>query len=458
MLSIQQFVIVKDKEIKKQAHRVDKASRETVDLDGLALKIKGKYLKFLQGRATQPTPPPPVPPVVTSGSNVGGSAIGSGANSNLVSDDTSIHFSEYPIQTSAQVGANTNKLVQKAHNYAQKVTSKPQAADLNTSVMTVSSRYRHENQNSIYYLRPNSNDVYFLDFTKQGFVPEQVKWHRSRGQIPAQITSVQTQDSNIYIIGGTRQSQTGRGAITDTLMIDANLTVYEREPMKTARFLAPLALIRDRFILALGGFTSRSSPTKVCECYDTMTNHWFNIAALPSMSTNCTSVVMNERWVYMMPGTNKDAQAGNSLYINLLDTGASSAYEGDKTSKEFGMAIARQKWSQLEVTNTEFVRAQPVAGIQFSNTDMLIFGGESTKTFQFDTREVQQINKQANVRTCRSSMGSNARFGNSSDWIARTFGQFIYCIDAHDFVLHVFDMKKSVWTSQALADFGIPRA
>jgi hypothetical protein len=38
------------------------------------------------------------------------------------------------------------------------------AADLNTSVMTVSSRYRHENQNSIYYLRPGSTDIYFLDF------------------------------------------------------------------------------------------------------------------------------------------------------------------------------------------------------------------------------------------------------------------------------------------------------
>ncbi len=119
-------------------------------------------------------------------------------------------------------------------------------------------------------------------------------------------------------------------------MIDANLTVYEREPMKTARFLAPLALIRDRFILALGGNISRNSPTKVCECYDTMTNHWFNIAALPSLSTNCTSVVMNERWVYMMPGTNKDAQAGNSLYINLLDTGSSSVFEGDRTSREYG--------------------------------------------------------------------------------------------------------------------------
>lgn len=41
-------MILKDKEIKKQAHRVDKASRETVDLDGLAIKIFGKYLKFLQ--------------------------------------------------------------------------------------------------------------------------------------------------------------------------------------------------------------------------------------------------------------------------------------------------------------------------------------------------------------------------------------------------------------------------
>ena len=128
-------------------------------------------------------------------------------------------------------------------------------------------------------------------------------------------------------------------------MVDANLTVYEREPMKTARFLAPLALIRDRFIMVLGVLISRNSPTKVCECYDTMTNHWFTTAALPSMSTNCTAVVMNERWIYMMPGSNKDAQAGNSLYINLLDTGSSSAFGDDRSSKEYGSAIARQKWS-----------------------------------------------------------------------------------------------------------------
>ena len=34
--------------MKKQSARVQKAMRETVDLDGLGVKIFGKYLKFLQ--------------------------------------------------------------------------------------------------------------------------------------------------------------------------------------------------------------------------------------------------------------------------------------------------------------------------------------------------------------------------------------------------------------------------
>ena len=51
-------------------------------------------------------------------------------------------------------------------------------------------------------------------------------------------------------------------AIKDTIQVDANMTAYEREPMKTARYNAPLALIRDRFILALGGFTSKYNTTK----------------------------------------------------------------------------------------------------------------------------------------------------------------------------------------------------
>ena len=181
-------MILKDKEIKKQALRVDKASRETVDLDGLALKIFGKYLKYLQGKVldrqqrpvadtggnkTNLKPPAPLPP----------EPIGN-MTEDFGSQSVSVHMSEFPIERSAQdQGANTNKLVAKAKEYASKVGQAAQ--DLNSSVMSVTSRYRHENQNSIYYLRPNSNDIYFLDFKMKGFVREQLKWHKSRGTIPA---------------------------------------------------------------------------------------------------------------------------------------------------------------------------------------------------------------------------------------------------------------------------------
>ena len=91
------------------------------------------------------------------------------------------------------------------------------AADLNTSVMTVSDRYRHENQNSIYYLRPNSTDIYFLDFKLKGFVKEQLRWSRGRGTIPNQVTTMQISDSNIYVVGGTRSQQGGSTVLTDML-------------------------------------------------------------------------------------------------------------------------------------------------------------------------------------------------------------------------------------------------
>ena len=104
------------------------------------------------------------------------------------------------------------------------------------------------------------------------------------------------------------------------------------------------------------------------------------------------------------------------------------------------------------MSNVEFVNARPTSGIQLNDTDMLIFGGESNKTFMFDTREVQLINKQATVRTARSTMQTRARFGQSSDWVGRTFGSFIYCIDANEFCLHVYNINSSAWISQPLSE------
>ena len=47
----------------------------------------------------------------------------------------------------------------------------------------------------------------------------------------------------------------------------------------------------------------------------------------------------------------------------MLDTGSSQNFEGDRNARDYGAPIARQKWTQLEVNNAEFVRSQPVSGI-----------------------------------------------------------------------------------------------
>ena len=50
--------------MKKTCSRVHKAMRETVDVDGLADKIFGKYLKFIQTKAQSPGPHINVPRTV----------------------------------------------------------------------------------------------------------------------------------------------------------------------------------------------------------------------------------------------------------------------------------------------------------------------------------------------------------------------------------------------------------
>ena len=117
-------------------------------------------------------------------------------------------------------------------------------------------------------------------------------------------------------------------------------------------------------------------------------------------------------------------------------------YTGDRSSRNYGGIIASQKWSQLEVKNPDFITSKPCAGIQSSTNEMLIFGGDTFNTFTFYTRDVAQIGGVANVKTSKIQMSARARFGVQSDYIARTFGSWIYLIDAKDKNLHVYSMNN----------------
>lgn len=116
--------------------------------------------------------------------------------------------------------------------------------------------------------------------------------------------------------------------------------------MKQARCNAPLALIKDRFILAISGMTGRLTTTKACEAYDTLTNFWFPISEVPVPLFNTSAVVMNSRFIYVLPGANRECKRGQAaLLLHTLDTGASTAYKGSVNDRDYGAHIANARWS-----------------------------------------------------------------------------------------------------------------
>ena len=53
-----------------------------------------------------------------------------------------------------------------------------------------------------------------------------------------------------------------------------------KEPMRVGRYNSPLALVKDRYIFALGGMIAKSKATEQCEVFDVDTNNWYSVPAL----------------------------------------------------------------------------------------------------------------------------------------------------------------------------------
>lgn len=91
--------------------------------------------------------------------------------------------------------------------------------------------------------------------------------------------------------------------------------------MKFGRCSAALGLVRDRFIIVMGGMIGKNKQTALCTAFDIETNAWFDINPLSSPRVNCSAVVLNSRYIYLMPGSNPTAVRGNSIAIEYMDTG-----------------------------------------------------------------------------------------------------------------------------------------
>ena len=80
-------------------------------------------------------------------------------------------------------------------------------------------------------------------------------------KIPQYYSTVQRVENDaIYMIGGLAPAIQidDYNLLTTCLQIDADLQVTEKKPMKFGRCSAALGLVRDRFIIVMGGMIGKN--------------------------------------------------------------------------------------------------------------------------------------------------------------------------------------------------------
>lgn len=123
--------------------------------------------------------------------------------------------------------------------------------------------------------------------------------------------------------------------------------------MKTPRFNIPLVLVKDRYILALGGMTSKSKVVDVCEAYDTVNSTWYPLPHLDRARASTSAQVVNQRYVYIMPAPNSISWST----IEFLDLGY-----------PFDIKSVKNKWQILSVASPEFTQSFGFGSTMISNT------------------------------------------------------------------------------------------
>ena len=91
--------------------------------------------------------------------------------------------------------------------------------------------------------------------------------------------------------------------------------------MKFGRHSAILALVRDRFIIVMGGMIQKSKSTQLVSAFDSEANAWFDMKNLETPRVNCSAVVLNQRYIYVISGSNPGTMKVNGIALDYMDTG-----------------------------------------------------------------------------------------------------------------------------------------
>ena len=137
-------------------------------------------------------------------------------------------------------------------------------------------------------MAPRRNLLFTFNPRTRLFEKEHLRLAQQNMIVPANFKSVLMPSGDIYLLGGLYADQ----ALKSCCQIDSQAIIRDRSPMNFARHSLAAAMVRDRFILAIGGFNSKFEPNGKVEIHDTFTNSWLPANSLPKPIANVCAVVI----------------------------------------------------------------------------------------------------------------------------------------------------------------------
>lgn len=171
----------------------------------------------------------------------------------------------------------------------------------------------------------------------------------------------------------------------------------------------------------------------VVDAYDTLTNAWFNCNPLPAPRGQCSAIVILQRYIYLLPGSQRDMLNPNNLTVFLLDAGViPDLNPNDAESSHYGLPIAKKQWQAIEINDPAFVDAQPAVGISLfnkANNQALVFGGDQHRT-QFLIEPHEHF---TNLKIAKLDQGfqSPTAFCKGNDHVIKRYNGSLFALDTN---------------------------
>jgi hypothetical protein len=157
------------------------------------------------------------------------------------------------------------------------------------------------------------------------------------------------------------------------------------------------------------------------------------------------------RYLYVFPGQQKDT-------LNTIE------YLDISIPMVNVQSMKGLKWTTINIQNQDLAANFGFGSVALTPNELLLFGGNTTKTFLFDfagtfaTIKNQKASSPifAKLSTIKGNeLCTPAIFSYQSDYVARLFGNYLYAIDSFSQNLHVYSLKDKIWNFSTLRDLGV---